>query len=72
MGKYWVGFTYDMDLLGNSLMGFIVIYCDVLRGSLWSPGSGEGLFARLWEHAYPAGGYSSMKKSRQKIFRPSW
>ena len=26
MGKYWVGFTYDMDLLGNSLMGFIMIF----------------------------------------------
>ena len=26
MGKYWVGFTYDMDLLGNSLLGFIMIF----------------------------------------------
>ena len=38
MGKYWVCFTYDMDLLGNSLMGFIVMF----GGSLWSP-VGESL-----------------------------
>ena len=33
---------------------------------MWSPGGGAGLFARLGEHAYPAGGYFSMKKSNQK------
>ena len=31
MGKYWVGFTYDMDLLGNSLMGFIVMFKEYVR-----------------------------------------
>ena len=52
MGKYWVGFTYDMDLLGNSLMGFIVIFWGglvVAWRRVWP-------CARLWEHAYPAGG----------------
>ena len=34
--------------------------------SLWSPDGGAGPFARLGEHAYPAGGYFSMKKSNQK------
>ena len=34
--------------------------------SLWSPGGGAGPFARLGEHAYPAGGYFSVKKSNQK------
>ena len=33
---------------------------------MWSPGGGAGLFARLGEHAYPAGGYFSVKKSNQK------
>jgi len=33
---------------------------------LWSPDGGAGLFARLGEHAYPAGGYFSVKKSNQK------
>ena len=33
---------------------------------MWSPGGGAGLFARLGEHAYPAGGYLSVKKSNQK------
>ena len=32
---------------------------------MWSPGGGAGLFARLGEHAYPAGGYFSVKKSNQ-------
>ena len=26
MGKYWVDFTYDMDLLGESLLEFIMIF----------------------------------------------
>ena len=68
MGKYWVGFTYDMDLLGESLLEFIMIFWGrlvVAWRRVWP-------CARLWEHACPAGGYSSMKKSRQKIFRPSW
>ena len=30
-----------------------------------SPGGGAGPFARLSEHAYPAGGYFSVRKSRQ-------
>ena len=34
--------------------------------SLWSPDGGAGPFARLGEHAYPAGGYFSVKKSNQK------
>ncbi len=34
--------------------------------SLWSPDGGAGLFARLGEHAYPAGGYFSVKKSNKK------
>ena len=34
--------------------------------------AGRGLLQRHKLHACPAGGYSSMKKSRQKIFRPSW
>ena len=34
--------------------------------------AGRGLVQRHKLHTYPAGGYSSMKKSRQKIFRPSW
>ena len=33
---------------------------------MWSPDGGAGLFARLGEHAYPAGGYFSVKKSNQK------
>ena len=33
---------------------------------MWSPDGGAGPFARLGEHAYPAGGYFSMKKSNQK------
>ena len=33
---------------------------------MWSPGGGAGLFARLGEHAYPAGDYFSVKKSNQK------
>ena len=33
---------------------------------MWSPNGGAGLFARLGEHAYPAGGYFSVKKSNQK------
>ena len=33
---------------------------------MWSPGGGAGLFARLGEHAYPAGGYFSVKKSNKK------
>ena len=33
---------------------------------MWSPGGGAGPFARLGEHAYPAGGYFSVKKSNQK------
>ena len=34
--------------------------------------AGRGLVQRHKLHTSPAGGYSSMKKSRQKIFRPSW
>ena len=46
MGKYWVGFTYDMDLLGNSLLGFIMIFW---RGE-GSRRAGAGLrFAEEWE-----------------------
>ena len=33
---------------------------------MWSPDGGVGPFARLGEHAYPAGGYFSVKKSNQK------
>ena len=45
MGKYWVGFTYDMDLLGNSLLGFIMIFW---RGE-GSRRAGAGLrFAEEW------------------------
>ena len=33
---------------------------------MWSPDGGAGPFARLGEHAYPAGGYFSVKKSNQK------
>ena len=45
MGKYWVSFTYDMDLLGNSLLGFIMIFW---RGE-GSRRAGAGLrFAEEW------------------------
>ena len=53
MGKYWVGFTYDMDLLGESLLGFIMIFWGglvVAWRRVWP-------CARLWEHAYPAGAF---------------
>ena len=40
-----------MDLLGESLLGFIVIFW----GGLVVAWRGEGPFARLWEHAYLAG-----------------
>ena len=65
MGKYWAGFTYDMDLLGNSLMGFIVMFCGVVCGRL---SAGRGLLQRHKLHACPAGAYFSVMKSRQKNF----
>ena len=44
------------------------IYCDVLRGSLWSPvGGAESPKGDGW-YACPAGGYFSVMKSRQKNF----
>ena len=53
-----------MDLLGNSLMGFIVMF----GGSLWSPVGGAESPKGDSLYAYPAGGYFSVMKSRQKNF----
>ena len=57
-----------MDFTGEVQLEFIVRIEGefvVAFGVAESP-EGDG-----W-YACPAGGYSSMEKSRQKIFRPSW
>ena len=57
-----------MDFIGGVRLGIIVR----IEGGFVGTWRRVWPCARLWEHACPAGGYSSMKKSRQKIFRPSW
>ena len=52
MGKYWTGFTYDMDLLGNSLLGFIMIFWGRLVVA-WR----RGLVQRHKLYAYLAGAF---------------
>mgnify|MGYP004634102689 CR=1 FL=1 len=48
------------------------IYYDILGRVGGRLAAGRGLLQRHKLHACPAGGYFSVKKSRQKIFRPSW
>ena len=65
MGEIYIGCGFIRGKLAG-------IYYDILGQVGGRLAAGRSLLQRHSLHAYPAGAYFSMKKSRQKIFRPSW
>ena len=64
MGKYWVGFTYDVDLLGESLLGFIMIFWGGLVVA-WRRG---GAFCKALGARLPGGGLLFYEEKQAKDF----
>ena len=62
MGEIYIGCGFIRGKLDG-------IYCDVLRGSLWSPGGGCGLVQGFGSTPTQRGRSFSVKKSSKRIFR---